>query len=325
MAQLALPDEPKFSSTDIPAGSPGTWKIPENLYVKDNKWETVAININGTTTDAIAEGNIAITWTPWSKTTCDSSGACASSGTGLVYKLYRFQEPNRVSIRTATPWALVGSGSAYGSSGADKPLDPLAVDGTGARLFTDSTSDGKLITSISNCNTATPGNCTFIDSTAAGNGFSVSNIYNYILVVEDAQGNALTPSVQRYRSPDYGSIIDEKGKVRPAINAEGMGPLYGALKPLNRKVITKPDGTKEITYPTRTKDFILGDGNGNRGCATSQETWNLRDIFMRAPGRDNSYTVNRTLPTDWHKVKNAMNCASCHNSALHGPLNAQVD
>ncbi|RZA07373.1 MAG: hypothetical protein EOP11_07885 [Proteobacteria bacterium] len=137
--------------------------------------------------------------------------------------------------------------------------------------------------------------------------------------------NGAMNSMQRYRSPDYGSILDAKGKARPAVNAEGMGPLYGALKPLNRKVITKPDGTKEITYPTRSKDFIMGDGAGNGGCATSQETWNLRDIFMRAPGRDNSYTVNRTLPTDWQKVKKAMNCASCHNSALHGPLNAQVD
>ncbi|MBC7532804.1 MAG: SUMF1/EgtB/PvdO family nonheme iron enzyme [Oligoflexus sp.] len=196
-SQLALPDEPKFVTGDLATAG----LIPENLYVKDNRWEQVAITIDGTMTDAVAEGRVNVTWTPWSKTTCNTSGTCTSSDAGLVYKLYRFTEPNHQSVRVATPWALGNSGSNYFS---DKPIDPLAVDSSGSRLFTSTSSDGTLIATISNCITATPGNCTFADlSTKDGGTLVVGKIYNYILISEDADGNAIVPSVQYYRSPYF--------------------------------------------------------------------------------------------------------------------------
>ncbi|MBC7532000.1 MAG: SUMF1/EgtB/PvdO family nonheme iron enzyme, partial [Oligoflexus sp.] len=196
-SQLALPDEPKFVTGDLATAG----LIPENLYVKDNRWEQVAITIDGTTTDAVAEGRVNITWTPWSKTTCNTSGTCTASDAGLVYKLYRFTEPNHQSIRPATPWALGNSGSNYAG---DKPIDPLAVDSSGTRLFTAGTGDGTLIATISNCIAATPANCSFADlSTKDGGNLIVGKIYDYILIAEDADGNAIIPSVQRYRSPYF--------------------------------------------------------------------------------------------------------------------------
>ncbi|MBC7532679.1 MAG: SUMF1/EgtB/PvdO family nonheme iron enzyme, partial [Oligoflexus sp.] len=201
MSQLALPDEPKFVTGDLATAG----LIPENLYVKDNRWEQVAITIDGTTTDAVAEGRVNVTWTPWSKTTCNTSGTCTASDAGLVYKLYRFTEPNHQSIRPATPWALGNSGSNYAG---DKPIDPLAVDSSGTRLFTASTGDGTLIATISNCVSATPANCTFADlSTKDGGSLIVGKIYNYALIAEDADGNAIVPSVQRYRSPYFAGPI----------------------------------------------------------------------------------------------------------------------
>ncbi|MBC7531259.1 MAG: SUMF1/EgtB/PvdO family nonheme iron enzyme, partial [Oligoflexus sp.] len=197
MSQLALPDEPKFVTGDL--ATPGI--IPENLYVKDNRWERVAITVNGSTTDAVAEGKVDITWQPWTKRTCNTSGTCTASDAGLIYKLYRFTEANRQSIRTATPWALGNSGSNYSG---DKPIDPLAVDPSGTRLFTSTTSDGTLIATITNCASGTLANCTFSDlSTSSGGSLLVGMIYNYILVVEDANANAVVPSVQRYRSPYF--------------------------------------------------------------------------------------------------------------------------
>ncbi|MBC7532682.1 MAG: SUMF1/EgtB/PvdO family nonheme iron enzyme, partial [Oligoflexus sp.] len=197
MTQLALPDEPKFVLGDLATAG----LIPENLYVKDNRWEQVAITIDGTTTDAVAEGRVNVTWQPWQKTTCNTSGTCSASDVGLIYRLYRFTEPNHQSIRTVTPWALGNSGGNYT---ADKPLDPLATDSSGNRIFSSSTSDGTLIATVSNCITATPANCTFADfSTQDGGSLIVGKIYNYILLVEDASGNAVTPVVQRYRSPYF--------------------------------------------------------------------------------------------------------------------------
>ncbi|RYZ63315.1 MAG: hypothetical protein EOP09_17865, partial [Proteobacteria bacterium] len=156
-----------------------------------------------TDTDTIAEGQVEFSWKPWSKSTCNSTGTCTSSTTGLIYKLYRFIEPNRLSIRPVIPWALVGTGSSYGATGNDKPLNPLATNSAGTRLFDASTSDGKLIATISNCDGSTPANCVFVDNTTAGTGFSVSKLYRYSLVVQDAEGNSLVPSVQTYRSPYF--------------------------------------------------------------------------------------------------------------------------
>ena len=148
MGQLALPTEPAFTAADI-TGAASTWKIPENLYVKDTRWESLSITVDGVTTDSIAEGKVTISWQPWSKTVCTPN---CTPNDGISYKLYRFVEPTLSSARVATPWALLNpplnnNPNPYSS---DKPLDPLAVDSNNNPLFTSSTADGKLIATINN-------------------------------------------------------------------------------------------------------------------------------------------------------------------------------
>jgi formylglycine-generating enzyme required for sulfatase activity len=199
MTQLAVPDEPTYVAADV-SGAASTWKIPENFYVKDVRPEEVVITVNGNTTDAVAEGKVNISWKPWAKTVCPTGGgSCASDSTGITYQLYRFIEPTRTSIRGTTPWALAGgSNNPYMS---DKQMDPLAVSAAGVPFYSSSTTDGKLIATVSNCDTGSPANCTFEDSTAAGTGFSARRLYNYILVAQDASGNQQTAQQQRYLSP----------------------------------------------------------------------------------------------------------------------------
>jgi hypothetical protein len=196
MSDLSLPAEPAFQSSDI-SGAPSTWTIPENFYVKDTRWESLDITITGNTTDSIAEGKVTLAWKPWSKTTCNPS--CSDSD-AMTYKVYRFIEPTQYSERLATPWALTGGTNPYS---VDKPLDPLAVDGSGSSLYTSSTTDGRLVATISNCDGSNVGNCTFEDSVSAGTGFSVMRIYNYILVAQDAAGSQVTGVAQRWRSPYF--------------------------------------------------------------------------------------------------------------------------
>lgn len=123
--------------------------------------------------------------------------------------------------------------------------------------------------------------------------------------------------VQKNGIPDWGQIRDSAGKVRPLLNLNGVGPVYGPLKPLQRKVVKKEDGSQQVIYPSRTKKFILS-------CAKENTTISVRDIFGRAPGRDNVYQMNSD-PIDWKKVKKAMNCASCHDNKIHGSLNNSTD
>ncbi|MBC7659189.1 MAG: fibronectin type III domain-containing protein [Chitinophagaceae bacterium] len=202
MTQLSLPNEPVYDATDIPAGQPQNWKIPENLYVKDTRPEDITLTVNGNTADAIAEGKVTIAWKPWSKTVCDVAGTCTSSTLGMSYQIYRFIEPTLVgNYATEIPWAISGgAGNPYAS---DKPLDPLAVDASGNPLFTSSTTDGKLIATVSNCDASNLANCTFDDSTTASTGFSPNKLYDYLMVAVDSSGNRITSKRQRYRSPYF--------------------------------------------------------------------------------------------------------------------------
>jgi formylglycine-generating enzyme required for sulfatase activity/fibronectin type 3 domain-containing protein len=195
MSSLSLPAEPVFTSSDI-SGAASTWVIPENLYVKDARWESLNIAITGNTTDSVAEGKVNITWKPWAKTTCTPSCAAFDA---MTYKVYRFVEPTLSSSRVATPWALAGG--TVNPYSADKPLDPLAVDVSGSPLYTSSSTDGRLVGTITNCDGANLGNCTFEDSASAGTGFSTGKIYNYLLVAHDTAGNEVIGMVQRWRSP----------------------------------------------------------------------------------------------------------------------------
>ncbi|RYZ60222.1 MAG: hypothetical protein EOP07_01485 [Proteobacteria bacterium] len=199
MDALSIPEEPVYSSADLPA-TVASWKVPENLFVGDTKPETLQITINGNAADAIAEGKVTLTWAPWQKTVCDPT--CASSAMGLTYNVYRFREPTRQSLLGSNVgWALTGGSNNPFAS--DKPFDPLAVDASGVPIYTAATSDGKLIATITNCDTATPANCAFEDSVTAGTGFSTTQLYDYVIVTKDAAGNAITAKTQRYRSPYF--------------------------------------------------------------------------------------------------------------------------
>ncbi len=134
-------------------------------------------------------------------------------------------------------------------------------------------------------------------------------------VIQDM--NASMNLNQRFTLPSFGNVRTSDGKIRPLLNVNGLGPLVGPLRPLLRKVSSVPDGTKKISFPTRTKTFIDGPG----GCAKQEKEINVPDIFRRAAGSNNNYKWNDQLPFDWKKVSKAMNCASCHNNEVHGALN----
>jgi Fibronectin type III domain/Concanavalin A-like lectin/glucanases superfamily/Sulfatase-modifying factor enzyme 1 len=156
-----------------------------------------------------------ISWAPYTKQVCDPT--CATSAeTGFTYNLYRFVEPTRVDIRTRIPWAI-----ASGPYSSNVPMDPLAVDNSGNRLCTSSTTTCKLIGTISGsaCNSSTPSGCTYADSAAKSNGFAATTIYNYVLVARDSEGNNQVPRVQRYRSP-YFVGQDSSGVASSAFRTE---------------------------------------------------------------------------------------------------------
>ena len=190
MADLALPEEPILTLGDVPTPDgmalPTASVAPENLYIKDLKAE--ALTVSGTV--AGADGSVQIDWDPWTKDVCATgAGSCTTVDTGYSYRIYRFIEPTRKAVRPLYPWAL--GDVANNPYTADAPLDPLATDGAGTALYTP-------LATVTTCNLATPANCTYTDT---GGGFSEMQIYRYILVAVDGNGNAMPGLVQRYRSP----------------------------------------------------------------------------------------------------------------------------
>lgn len=105
------------------------------------------------------------------------------------------------------------------------------------------------------------------------------------------------------------------GDKKPLLSPHAHGPEIGPRKPLNGI--------------SRSKEFILGgtlpDGRILAGCYKSRNTVNVTDIFGRAPGKKNIYTLSTNPTIDWEKVSDAMNCASCHNNRSRGALNELTD
>ena len=189
------------------AGTAYTTAQVQRLY-QETKVYASTNNLSG-------NDGIQITWKPWSKKVCNPSCTdIQSPDTGLTYYIYRAIEPAQVDLRNSIPWAIkttsTGSyaslpSSLTGANATAMPLDPLATDSSGNLLCTSSsitTPQCVLVGSVSgsDCNASTPGGCTFVDN---ANGFSNSMLYNYIMVVRDAEGNYQTPKVQRYRSPYF--------------------------------------------------------------------------------------------------------------------------
>jgi hypothetical protein len=125
-----------------------------------------------------------------------------------------------------------------------------------------------------------------------------------------------------YETMDWGGAADPStGKMKKFLVPASYGPEIGPLAPLTRQEKTNSDGSKTITFPTRTQEAIMGK-NGQPGCAQMRTTVSVVDIFNRAPGLHNIYTLTQDPPIRWEKVRDAMNCAGCHNNKQRGALNA---
>ena len=113
----------------------------------------------------------------------------------------------------------------------------------------------------------------------------------------------------------WGSQADAAGNMIPTLDTRVFGPVVGPSQPLSQN--------------TRTKEFIVG-ADGVSGCQNSRTQVSVKDIFDRAPGRNNVYNFTSTPPVDWQKVSDAMDCEMCHNNERQGVLNeltssAQID
>jgi hypothetical protein len=75
------------------------------------------------------------------------------------------------------------------------PLDPLFVSSSGASLCSGTSTVCKLVKTLS-ADACAELSCTFTD-TSSETGFSWNTLYRYVIVARDAQGNAVTPEVQR--------------------------------------------------------------------------------------------------------------------------------
>jgi hypothetical protein len=92
----------------------------------------------------------------------------------------------------------------------------------------------------------------------------------------------------------------------------------------------------DSTAPTRTKEFIMGTSSAKEceasnkeatgsardcGCARMVDTYDITDIFGRAPGLKNVFTLNRKAPINYEKIRDAMDCEQCHNDSGRGSIN----
>ena len=202
-----------LANTFFHAGIGYTTKQVQRLYYGTMSNNASTGPYASTANSAGTNDGINISWKPWTKQYC--TGSCSSSAdTGFTYYIYRYVEPTRSDIRTTTPWALKHGPYATlpaaltGANATAMPMDPLATDSAGNLLCSNSyatTPMCTLVASISGsaCNSGSPSGCSFTDSSAWGNGFSNNAIYNYIMVVGDAEGNYNVPKIQRYRSPYF--------------------------------------------------------------------------------------------------------------------------
>ncbi|RYZ91510.1 MAG: hypothetical protein EOP04_00145 [Proteobacteria bacterium] len=230
MNNLALANQPKYTSADL-AEDVSTRRVPENNFEGDDKPERVAINITGNVNDAVPEGNVDLKWTPWSKTTCDTTGNCSSSEAGLVYKIIRFVEPNFFAVRgSLAQWAIGGASSTYAT---DFPFDPIGINSaTWDPLYSNATSPGQVIATISNCSTVTSSNCAFNDNVSAGTNFLPTKLYRYIILVGDGTHNFRYADAQRYRSREmigtyngYNSPVNAAVRLEPRFRKAGVFPV----------------------------------------------------------------------------------------------------
>ena len=115
-------------------------------------------------------------------------------------------------------------------------------------------------------------------------------------------------------------VVPETGAITRFVKPELIGPPIGPMRPLT----VHPSAPGETDrYPTRTQEYIVG-ADGTSGCAFSQRSLSVGDVFGR-PGMQHTFTMSANPQVDWKKVKNAMNCAMCHNGQVRGTLNRDTD
>ncbi len=129
-------------------------------------------------------------------------------------------------------------------------------------------------------------------------------------VINDSMDTAANKKAVSWRS---GKV---NGVMKPFFNAADQGPIMGLETPLNDKF-------------TRSKAFIMGgtlpNGQTAAGCFKRRNTVSVRDIFGRAPGANNVYTLSANPSIRWDKVRDSMKCATCHNNVDRGGLNNTMD
>lgn len=106
-------------------------------------------------------------------------------------------------------------------------------------------------------------------------------------------------------------------------------------------VTTRLGRSLDAAAPTRTKKFIMGTSSAEEceasnivaaargvprdcGCARIVDTYDITDIFGRAPGLKNVYTLNRKAPINYEKIRDAMDCEQCHNDTGRGSINSDI-
>jgi hypothetical protein len=103
---------------------------------------------------------------------------------------------------------------------------------------------------------------------------------------------------------DYGNVQWRRAgsPPRPFVRPEDSGPPFGPVPALN---------------PTsRTEAFI-------NQCATSQREISVEDTFSR-DGLERTFSQSSPPSIRWQKVRDAMNCASCHDGKSRGIITSAV-
>ncbi len=203
MLDLELPEESRYThdpaaptNGDTP-GSKKDWTVPRTRYlrsVSDNygDYRTERITFPDGTT--LSGGTVLIKWAPWEKS-CNAVNSCHNN---FKYHVYRFHDTPNKDERFNPPWLLPSTRLAQA-----RPLNPLAINSSGAQVWTPLTGTG--LTAASACSGPPPYSCSFPDPTnpaaAIMSSTDARTNWIYVIVAEDDRGNFAVPIVQRFRTP----------------------------------------------------------------------------------------------------------------------------
>ena len=129
-----------------------------------------------------------LSWKPRMKKRC-ANVQCGgfNDDYSMTYKIYRFNV-GKPALETygIQPLWIEKPGHAMGGY----PIDGMAIDGDGNPLYTDSSEDGKLIATITDCS-GEDSLCTYEDKVTNNDGYVAGRSYFYSLVTVDQDGNSV--------------------------------------------------------------------------------------------------------------------------------------